>query len=87
MLFIDEAYGLSDQRDGFGDEAIRTLLKRMEDDRGRLVVVVAGYPDRMEEFLDANPGLRSRFPVTNVVSFPDHDPGTLHTVLMNRLTQ
>ncbi|UYM23049.1 AAA family ATPase [Streptomyces albus] len=87
VLFIDEAYGLSDQRQGFGDQAIETLLKRMEDDRDRLVVVVAGYPGRMEEFLDANPGLRSRFPVTNVVPFPDHDPGTLHTILMNRLAQ
>ncbi|MBP3081247.1 ATPase [Streptomyces sp. 604F] len=87
VLFIDEAYGLSDQREGFGDQAIETLLKRMEDDRDRLVVVVAGYPGRMEEFLDANPGLRSRFPVTNVVPFPDHDPGTLHTILMNRLAQ
>ncbi|MFH9647764.1 AAA family ATPase [Streptomyces albidoflavus] len=87
VLFIDEAYGLSDQREGFGDQAIETLLKRMEDDRDRLVVVVAGYPGKMEEFLDANPGLRSRFPVTNVVPFPDHDPGTLHTILMNRLAQ
>ncbi|MEU2671450.1 AAA family ATPase [Streptomyces sp. NPDC007164] len=87
VLFIDEAYGLSDQRDGFGDEAIQALLKRMEDDRGQLVVVVAGYPDKMNQFLDANPGLRSRFPETNIVTFPDYDPGTLHTTLLNRLEQ
>ncbi|MGW7365471.1 AAA family ATPase [Streptomyces sp. NPDC054841] len=83
VLFIDEAYALSDQSDGFGDEAIQTLLKRMEDDRGRLVVVVAGYPDKMKEFLDSNPGLKSRFPHT--VAFPDYDPGTLHAILLGRL--
>ncbi|AXQ58579.1 AAA family ATPase [Streptomyces koyangensis] len=87
VLFIDEAYGLSDQQGGFGAEAIQTLLKRMEDDRGRLVVVVAGYPGKMEQFLDANPGLRSRFPGPNAVPFPDHDPGILHTILMNRLAE
>ena len=83
VLFIDEAYGLSDQSDGFGNEAIQTLLKRMEDDRGRLVVVVAGYPEKTKEFLDSNPGLKGRFP--NTVAFPDYDPGTLHAILLGRL--
>jgi SpoVK/Ycf46/Vps4 family AAA+-type ATPase len=87
VLFIDEAYGLSDQREGFGDEAIQTLLKRMEDDRGRLVVVVAGYPGKMKEFLEANPGLASRFPLDNTIDFPDFDTDTLTAILRLRLAE
>ncbi|KUJ67400.1 ATPase [Streptomyces albus subsp. albus] len=87
VLFIDEAYGLSDQREGFGDEAIQTLLKRMEDDRGRLVVIVAGYPEKMAEFLAANPGLASRFPQYNIIEFPDYPPDTLHAILLRRLDE
>ncbi len=61
ILFIDEAYTLSDQNDHYGKEAIDTLMKRMEDDRGKFVVIAAGYKDKMEEFLQMNPGLASRF--------------------------
>ena len=61
ILFIDEAYTLSDGGDQYGKEAIDTLMKRMEDDRGKFVVIAAGYKDKMEEFLQMNPGLASRF--------------------------
>ena len=62
ILFIDEAYALaSDLKGGYGQEAIDTLVKRMEDDRGRLVVIVAGYPKEMQDFISSNTGLQSRF--------------------------
>jgi SpoVK/Ycf46/Vps4 family AAA+-type ATPase len=85
VLFVDEAYQLSDQQSGFGQEAIDKLLARMENDRSRLVVIVAGYPAKIEEFLEANQGLRSRFPVANVIEFADYDPATLLAILLGRL--
>ncbi len=70
MLFIDEAYTLANG-DDFGQEAINTLLKEMEDHRDRLVVVVAGYDDLMHKFIDSNPGLKSRF--TTYLHFSDYN--------------
>ena len=72
-LFIDEAYALAD--DEFGEEAIETLVKQMEDHRDELVVIVAGYPEPMRGFIDANPGLASRFRLT--LTFDDYTDGQL----------
>lgn len=72
VLFIDEAYSLvHGDNDAYGKEAVDTLLKVMEDDRGRLVVILAGYPKEMQELLNSNPGLRRRFGIN--ITFEDYD--------------
>ena len=82
VLFLDEAYMLTEsERGGYGKEALDTLLTRMEDDRSRLVVIVAGYPDRMKKFREANPGLARRIPVENIIEFPDYTPAELWKIL------
>jgi SpoVK/Ycf46/Vps4 family AAA+-type ATPase len=74
VLFIDEAYSLACQegQDVYGGEALQALLKRAEDDRARLVVILAGYPDEMDAMLKSNPGLSSRF--NRVLHFEDYSP-------------
>ncbi|MDA8693524.1 AAA family ATPase, partial [Saprospiraceae bacterium] len=87
-LFIDEAYALSNfngLQGDYGNEAIQTILKRMEDNRGEFFVFVAGYPDNMEIFLKANPGLRSRF--DKVLKFEDYTAAQLLEIALSMLSQ
>jgi len=84
VLFIDEAYSLSDGGgNDFGREAIETLLKRMEDKRGEFIVIAAGYTQNMEKFMESNPGLKSRF--DRVFHFKDYNADDLYTIALNQL--
>ena len=82
ILFIDEAYALA-EGSGFGNEAIEVILKRMEDKRGQFGVIVAGYPENMHQFIQMNPGLKSRFDKTYV--FNDYEPEQLIVIAQNLL--
>jgi len=86
VLFIDEAYSLiSKSENDYGKEAIATLLKRMEDDRDRLIVILAGYTAEMQDFIDSNPGLQSRF--NRYIEFPDYSADELLQVFESNLKQ
>lgn len=80
VLFIDEAYSLTYRRSesDFGYEAVDTLVKSLEDEREDLVVIVAGYPEPMEEFINSNPGLKSRF--NRFINFEDYNAGELFEI-------
>lgn len=84
ILFIDEAYSLareSGSQHDFGGEAIQIILKRMEDMRGKFGVIVAGYPENMQEFINSNPGLRSRF--DNFFPFDDYSVPDMFAIALN----
>ncbi len=86
VLFIDEAYTLAQGGQGdYGKEAIATLLKRMEDDREHLVVILAGYNDEIEQFINLNPGLRSRF--NRYIHFEDYTQDELKQIFMYQAGQ
>jgi SpoVK/Ycf46/Vps4 family AAA+-type ATPase len=87
VLFIDEAYALTSGGFGgdFGQEAVDTLVKAMEDYRERLVVVAAGYPEPMNVFLQSNPGLSSRF--SKVIDFPDYEVGELEAIFFGLVSK
>jgi SpoVK/Ycf46/Vps4 family AAA+-type ATPase len=79
VLFIDEAYSLiSSSENDYGKEAVATLLKRLEDNRDRLVVILAGYSNEMQHFIDSNPGLQSRF--NRYIEFPDYSADELYQI-------
>lgn len=80
VLFIDEAYSLLGDEMDYGREAISTLLKRMEDDRKRLVVILAGYTKEMKDFINSNPGLQSRF--SRNIEFPDYTADELYQIFL-----
>lgn len=83
ILFIDEAYSLANSKisdNDFGHESIQVILKRMEDNRGKFGVIVAGYTDNMREFINSNPGLKSRFDM--YFEFPDYEPEEMNAIAL-----
>ncbi|NOX84854.1 MAG: AAA family ATPase [Chlorobi bacterium] len=86
ILFIDEAYALTEGRnDGFGKKAVATLIKQMEDKRKEFGLIVAGYPKNMEAFLESNPGLKSRF--DHHFQFEDFSEDELYTIALNMFAE
>jgi len=87
ILFIDEAYSLTNSSSDvdFGNEAIETLLKAMEDNRDDLIIIVAGYPEEMSCFINSNPGVKSRF--SKYINFPDYDEVELVMIIEKLATE
>ena len=85
ILFIDEAYTLAKEGNDFGQEAIDTILKSMEDNRDDFIVIVAGYDEPMQKFINSNPGLKSRF--NKYFHFPDYSSGELIDIFKMMIRQ
>jgi len=86
VLFIDEAYSLvAEMREDYGKEAVATLVKRMEDDRDKLVLILAGYTKEMTDFIDTNPGFKSRF--NRYINFPDYTPRELVEIFESKCSK
>lgn len=86
VLFIDEAYSLTEKdRGGYGQEGLEILLSRMENERERLIVICAGYTEKMEQFRRSNPGLGRRFPQENILYFDDYGPDLLYEIFLSML--
>lgn len=83
VLFIDEAYALSSDSTSYGKEAIDTLVKLIEDYRGEVAVILAGYKEEMKDFMKANSGLKSRFPIE--IDFPDYSIEELYQIALNMI--
>ena len=83
VLFVDEAYSLTEGKDSFGLEAVETLLKAMEDHKGEFVVIFAGYRKGMQDFIDSNPGIASRIGYT--FEFPDYNEYELADILYKKM--
>lgn len=79
VLFIDEAYSLVDDSNSFGDEAINTIVQEMENHRDDVIVIFAGYPDKMKEFVERNEGLKSR--IAFHIDFPDYNAAELFKIM------
>ncbi|OQY55352.1 MAG: hypothetical protein DRR08_20055 [Candidatus Parabeggiatoa sp. nov. 2] len=88
ILFVDEAYRLTQGGDNdFGKEAVETIMEAMENHKGEFAVIIAGYPQRIEDFLQANPGLHRRFSDKNTLTIPDYDPQTLQLIFEQQIAQ
>ncbi|MFF7976100.1 AAA family ATPase [Streptomyces sp. NPDC007905] len=83
VLFLDEVHGLNSENGSFDRDVLKVLLARLENDRDRFVVIAAGYPDRIDEFLASDEGLHRRF--GERIAFPDYPPDVLHRILLRYL--
>jgi SpoVK/Ycf46/Vps4 family AAA+-type ATPase len=88
VLFVDEAYRLTQGSDNdFGKEAVETIMEAMENHKGEFAVIIAGYPQRIEDFLAANPGLPRRFSDKNTLTIPDYEPETLQFIFEQQVAK